>query len=114
MKTEFIKHVNKWWWGTTINIVTTNGHAMVELQFDDNYPTIAFVKGLIVYAPFRRNGLGTALLNECHEIARNKGYSYLQLSANKNEIWLWEWYQRRFGFEVIMKDDHEYTMLKSL
>lgn len=108
-----IVHRNKWWWGETITLVVKNGCAVVEIQFDNNYPTIAFVKGLIVQEDKRRERIGTKLLRTCERIAKDEGYLFTQLCANKEQDWLVEWY-KSLGYHIIMKDDHEFTMLKTL
>lgn len=110
---NYIQHVNTWFWGKTDTIVHKEGIATVELQLDDNYPAIAFVKGLLVYESNRKQGLGTEMLKLCEMIARGMGYKYLQLSADKTKDWLVAWYQK-MGFEIICKDEHEYTMLKRI
>lgn len=108
-----IVHRNKWWWGETITLVVKNGCAVVEIQLDDNYPTIAFVKGLIVQEDKRREGIGTKLLRVCERVAKEEGYLFIQLTANKEQDWLVKWYES-LGYRIIMKDEHEFSMLKQL
>ena len=108
-----IIHRAKWWWGETITLVVKNSSAVVEIQLDDNYPTIAFVKGLIVQEDKRREGIGTKLLRICEKVAKEEGYLFTQLTANKEQDWLVKWYKSS-GYQIIMKDEHEFTMLKQL
>lgn len=35
-RSNYIHHVNTWWWGKTITLVSKDGYSTVELQFDDN------------------------------------------------------------------------------
>ena len=112
-RSNYIHHVNTWWWGKTITLVSKDGYSTVELQFDDNYPTIAFIKGLSVFQTRRKEGYGTEIMGCCEAIAKKEGYTFLQLSVNKEQDWLVEWY-KHLGFVIIMKDEHEFTMLKTI
>ena len=110
---NYIHHINTWWWGKTITIVSRDGYLIVEIQFDNNYPSIAFIKGLSVFPTCRKKRYGTELIGYCEDIAKKEGMSFLQLSANKEQDWLVEW-SKRLGFVVIMKDENEFTMLKKI
>lgn len=110
---NYIHHVNTWWWGKTITLVSKDGYSTVELQFDYNYPSIAFIKGLSVFQTRRKEGYGTEIMGCCEAVAKKEGYAFLQLCVNKEQNWLVDWY-KRLGFIVIMKDEHEFTMLKVL
>ena len=113
MKMNYYQHVNLWWWGKTNTLVHREGIATVELQFDDNYPAIVFVKGVSVLSQNRRMGIGTEMLLLCEEIARIEGKQFLQLNADKENNWLVNWY-KKLGYIIIAKDEHEFTMLKSI
>ena len=113
MDYNIIEHFNRWWWGCTFTLITGDGLGIVELQVDDNYPSIAFVKGLSVIDSERRKGLGKELMEHCELIALREQKKFLQLSVNKEQDWLVEWYQR-LGFVTIMTDEHEFTMLNIL
>lgn len=113
MDFEIIEHFNKWWWGCTFTLVTDNGNGIVELQIDNNYPSTAFVKGLSVLEKDRWKGIGSELIEHCELIAQREGKSLLQLTVNKEQEWLVDWY-KRIGFQRTMIDDHEFTMLKIL
>ena len=43
-------------------------------------------------------------------VAIDKGKKFLQLSAEKNNEWLVNWY-KRLGFEVWSEEEHEYSMI---
>lgn len=110
---NYIFHWNEWWWGRTVTLVSKGGYASVELQFDNSLPNMAVIKGLMVFTTRQRKGYGTEMLNICHEIARSEHITFLQLSANKEQQWLVDWYER-FGFTIIAKDEHEVTMIKQI
>ena len=110
---KFVEHVNKWWWGKTITFIKNGGKAIVELQMDDNYPRVIFIKGLSVIESERRKGLGTELLALCESVAKKECAKFLQLTADKEKDWLVEWYKKH-GFVVFMHDEHEEVMVKAL
>lgn len=105
--------LTNWWWGKNLNIILENGLGVVELQFDDTMPNVAFVKGLIVDKRETRKGYARELMKLCHAYAKDNGKRWLQLSVNKDDRWIYEWYER-LGFDVISVDEHEYNMMKAL
>ena len=109
---KVIYHDNKWYWGNTTTIITEGCMGMVELQYDNNYPTVAFIKGLSVHKSARKCGIGNTLLELCHQEALKKGMKFLQLNVLQDS-WLVDWYKRK-GFTTIYKDEHEFTMWKQL
>ena len=110
---NFVVHFNKWWWGSTATVIFGEGLGIVEIQFDDNYPSIAFIKGLSVLELHRRKGLGKELIDHCVSIALREKKQFLQLSVDKEQEWIVAWYQR-LGFITILTDEHEFTMMKVL
>lgn len=109
---DIVIHKNQWYWGSTLTIVKNDGMASVELQLDNKYPTIAFVKGLIVHDTCRKQGIGNAMLDACIIEAFKCEKSFLQLNVKKDS-WVVGWYKRR-GFIIIYEDDDEYTMWKPI
>lgn len=109
---NYIHHICNWWWGETTTLISGNGCTTVELQIEDN-SFVGFVKGLIVFPSMQRNGYATEIMQCVEDVAREKGLKHLQLNANKEEIWLVEWYER-LGFVKMFADDHEWTMIKQL
>ena len=109
----YVVHINDWWWGKTFTIAHENGIGIVELQLDDSYPSVAFIKGLSVWPDNRHHGIGAELMSVCEKIAKHEGYKFLQLSVIHTGSWLPEWY-RRLGFSVFMKDEHEFVMMKCI
>ena len=86
MEHKIVEHFNKWWWGSTFTLIADQGHGIVEVQLDDNYPSIAFVKGLSVLESERRKGLGKKLLDQCVILALREQKQLLQLSVNKEKV----------------------------
>ena len=113
MYCNYIQHKNDWWWGKTTTLIHKDGIATVELQFDNNYPTVAFIKGLSVFDLYRKKGYGKQMLRLCEDIAKKEGKLFLQLSVDKDCEWLVNWYKREY-FDIIYVDEHEYTMWKKL
>ncbi len=110
---EVIYHNNQWYWGEESTIVSIDGTSIVSVQFDNNYPTVAFIKGLSVHNSCRQNGIGTALLKLCDSVALEKGMKFIQLNVDKKQDWLVELYKKN-GYSIIYEDEHEFTMWKQL
>lgn len=106
-------HHNQWWWGESITMIYDIGVGIVELQFCDDMPNMAFIRALSVQPYYRQKGIGRYMLAACGELARHNDVPFLQLNVDRNEEWLVNWYQRR-GFVVTGEDDHEYRMTKPL
>lgn len=113
MNTTFILHVNNWYWGETHTIISEDGKGVVDVQFDNTMPNVAFIKGLSVFVGERKKGLGTRLMHHAHEEGRAMGKEFAQLCANKEQNWLVDWY-KELGYKILYSDEHEYTMIKSL
>lgn len=109
---DIVIHNNQWYWGNTITLIRFDGMASVELLCDDKYPTVAFVKGLIVHETCRKQGIGNKMLDACFSEAIKLNKLFLQLNVLKDS-WLVKWYERK-GFTIIYEDDNEYTMWKQL
>lgn len=109
---DIVIHNNQWYWGNTLTLIRYDGMASVELQCDNKYPTIAFIKGLIVHDTCRNQGIGNKMLDVCFSEAIKLNKLFLQLNVLKDS-WLVGWYERK-GFTIIYEDDNEYTMWKQL
>ena len=109
---DIVIHNNQWHWGNTLTIIRYDGMASVELQCDNRYPTIAFIKELIVHDTCRNQGIGDKMLDACFSEAIKLNKLFLQLNVLKDS-WLVGWYERK-GFTIIYEDDNEYTMWKQL
>lgn len=110
---NYIYHINTWWWGKTITLVSKDGYSTVELQFDNSMPNIAVIKGLMVFTTRQKEGYGTEMMNICEYTAKKEGAKFLQLSANKEQDWLVEWY-KKLGFVTIQIEEHEFIMFKQI
>jgi len=110
---NYIVHENEWWWGKTLTLVHKEGLATVELQIDENYPSVAFIKGLSVFGLNRHQGLGKEMMAICEQLAEKEGKRFMQLSVTRMASWLPGWY-KRLGYTIIQKDEHEYTMWKEI
>lgn len=109
---DIVIHNNQWYWGNTLTIISSDGMASVELQCDNKYPTIAFIKGLMVHDTCRNQGIGNEMLDACFSEAIKLNKLFLQLNVLKDS-WLVGWYERK-GFIIIYEDDNEYTMWKQI
>jgi len=106
-------HNNSWWWGKTCTIVLEGGVGIIELQFDKTSPNTAFLSGLSVLPDSRNKGLGTTLLAMAAEYAEKHGYKFLQMTAEKDKLWLVEWY-KRLSFEVWEEKDNTYILVTTV
>ena len=81
-----------------VRIMDDYGH------IDDEMPSLA----ISVLRPFRKSGIGTALLNAMIERKKADGYSGLSLSVQK-ENYAVDMY-RKAGFHVALENEDEYIM----
>ena len=81
-----------------VRIMDDYGH------IDDEMPSLA----ISVLRPFRKSGIGTALLNAMIERKKADGYSGLSLSVQK-ENYAVDMY-RKAGFHVVLENEDEYIM----
>ena len=107
---KVIYHNCTWWWGETVKIFLSGGEGTIEVQLDKSTPNTAYLSGLSVLPESRRQQLGKQLIEYATNVAIDKGKKLLQLSAEKNNDWLVNWY-KRLGFEVWSEEEHEYSMI---
>ena len=81
-----------------VRIMDDYGH------IDDETPSLA----ISVLGPFRKSGIGTALLNDMIAKERAAGYSRLSLSVQKANYAV-EMY-RKAGFYAVSENEYEYIM----
>lgn len=110
---KYFVHANSWWWGVSYNIIRKDGNGIVEVQFDREMPNTCYVKGLSVLSSHRRQGIGKEILLLCESIARQESMCFLELSVEKGNGCLYEWY-KRMGFRVLRVEDNVYDMIKVL
>ena len=80
------------------------------MQLDKSTPNTAYLSGLSVLPECRHRQLGKQLIEYATNIAIDKGKKFLQLSAEKNNEWLVNWY-KRLGFDIWSEEEHEYSMI---
>ena len=107
---KVIYHNCTWWWGETVKIFLPSGEGIIEVQLDKSTPNTAYLSGLSVLPECRCQQLGKQLIEYATNVAIDKGKKFLQLSAEKNNEWLVNWY-KRLGFEVWSEEEHEYSMI---
>ena len=107
---KVIYHNCTWWWGETVKIILSSGQGIIEVQLDKSTPNIAYLSGLSVLPESRRNQLGTQLIAYATKVAIDKGLKFLQLTADKTNEWLVNWY-KRLGFEIWSEEEHQYVMI---
>lgn len=110
---KYFVHDNSWWWGVSYNIICKDGNGIVEVQFDREMPNTCYVKGLSVSDSHRQQGIGKELILLCESIARQEKMQFLELSVEKGNGWLFEWY-KRMGFRVLRIEDNVFDMIKVL
>lgn len=110
---KYFVHKNSWWWGCSYNIIRKDGNGIVELQFDRGMPNTCRVEGLSVSDSHRRQGIGKELLMLCESIARQECKCFVELSVEKGNGWLYEWY-KRMGFRILRVGDNVFDMIKVL
>lgn len=107
---KVIYHNCTWWWGETVKIFLSSGEGTIEVQIEKATPNTAYFIGLSVLPESRRHQLGTQLIAYATKVAIDKGLKFLQLTADKTNEWLVNWY-KRLGFEIWSEEEHEYVMI---
>lgn len=107
---KVIYHNCTWWWGETVKIFLSSGEGTIEVQLDKSTPNTAYLSGLSVLPEFRRQQLGKQLIEQATNVAIDKGKKFLQLTVDKTNEWLLNWYER-LGFEIWSEEEHEYVMI---
>lgn len=111
---DVLFHINKWWWGESIEIVRKDGLAMISVELDEkNSPNVAHFCDFSVFETERRHGLGDNMLDHAFSVAKKYGKTFARLYCDKSRSWLKEWYERR-GFKIYAQNEHEYEMIKEL
>ena len=107
---KVIYHNCTWWWGETVKIILSSGQGIIEVQLDKSTPNIAYLSGLSVLPECRRKQLGKQLIEFATNVSIDKGKKFLQLTADKTNEWLVNWY-KRLGFEIWSEEEHQYVMI---
>jgi len=77
-------------------------------HIDNNIPSLA----ISLYRDFRRQGIGTALLENILSLLKSENYEKVSLSVQK-ENYAYRMYLKA-GFEVVDENDEEYIMVCDL
>lgn len=85
-----------------VRIMNDYGHV------DDDTPSLA----ISLYSEYRNHGIGTQLMLSIIKLLRNKKYSQISLSVQK-ENYAFRMY-KKVGFEVVGENDEEYIMICKL
>lgn len=111
---EVYLHINSWWWGKSIDIVKTDGTAMVCVKFDEKFfPKAGCICALSVVERFRKKGVGNDMMQLAIEECRIQNMNFARLYVDAKNIWLKEWYER-LGFKELSRDENELEMIKEL
>jgi len=107
-------HINQWFWGRSVDIVKTDGTAIVCVKFDEKYfPKTGSIYGLSVLSTERRKGLGTKMIKYALMSCKDNGMNFARLYVDAKNIWLKEWYER-LGFKELSRDENEIEMVMEL
>lgn len=87
-------------------------HGKCCLHWYNDDKQTAYITSLHVVFEYRKQGIGTKLINDAINEAKKRGYKFACLKAF-NKSWIIKWY-RRLGFKelCIDNDDQDYTWLR--
>lgn len=94
---QTIKIEGEWFWGTSIHIITTDGHALLKLVIDKRCSFRGEIYDLNTHPDKQRQGYANFLMKEAEEEARRRGCKNIVLWVEKGS-WQKQWY-RRHGYE---------------
>lgn len=107
-------HINSWYWGTSIDIVKSDGTAIVCVKFDEKtFPKTGYICDLSVVEHERRKGFGWLMMQFAFNVCRERGMTFARLHVDAKNIWLREWYER-LGFKELSRDENEIELIKEL
>lgn len=107
-------HTNQWHWGRSVDIVKTNGTAIVCVKFDEKtFPKTGYICDLSVLLPERRKGLGQEMMKYALFCCEDHNMTFARLHVDAKNSWLQEWYIR-LGFKELSRDGNEIEMIKDL
>ncbi len=110
MTSKIIKIESKWFWGSSVYLVTADGNALVKCVIDDNDKDTCELQDLNVHSDYRTRGFAKALMQEAEQVAKEHGCQFMLLWAEKDK-WMRKWYER-LGYyeEEFINPVHESTM----
>ena len=111
---EFFCHTNQWWWGLSVDIIKTNGTAMVCVKFDEkSFPKAGYICDLSVVESSRKKGVGNDMMQLAIAECRTQNMNFARLHVDAKNVWLREWYER-LGFKELSRDENEIEMVMGL
>ncbi len=105
-----------WYDYTKYLIVDDYGAVQLELCNEEQwYGGSAFIYGLYVCPPYRRNRHADALLNQAEFCAKRKGYQavFLEWEKKTTPEWVLDWYLR-LGYEIVKSSNRGCILKKGL
>ena len=107
-------HRNRWWWGESVDIVKSDGTAVICVKYDrKTFPYTGYICDLSVISDRRKGGLGRLMMTLALSDCRENGMKFARLHVNAKNEWLREWYER-LGFCELSRDDNEIEMVRKL
>lgn len=107
-------HTNHWYWGYSVDIVKDDGTAIICVKFDkETFPKTGYICNLSVFPTERNKGVGAEMMSYAIDECKQSGMLFARLHADKNNVWLCEWYER-LGFKELSRDSNEIEMIKEL
>lgn len=107
-------HTNTWWWGKSVDIVKTDGTAIVCVKFDEkSFPKTGYICDLSVLSTERKKGLGEKMMKYAIMCCKDHFVTFARLHVDAKNIWLREWYER-LGFKELSRDENEIELIKEL
>ena len=94
MNDNFIIHKNETPFGYVWHIVYKPGIGLVSAEYDKLEDTF-YVYGLVVLEEERKKGVGSALLEQAEEIARENNFTIIRLDVDMNHDVLLPYYKKR-------------------
>ena len=107
-------HINTWYWGHSVDIVKTDGTAIVCVKFDEkSFPKAGYICDLSILETERKKGIGWVMMQYAINTCRDYGMTFARLHVDAKNIWLKEWYER-LGFKELSRDENELEMIREL
>ena len=107
-------HINRWFWGESVDIVKDDGIAIVCVKFDEKtFPKAGYICNLSVLDSERKKGLGDKMMKYALMSCDDHRMTFARLHVDAKNIWLKEWYER-LGFKELSRDENEIEMIKEL
>lgn len=107
-------HYNQWFWGQSVDIVKTDGTAIVCVKFDKKtFPKTGYICNLSVLEECRKQGIGWVMMQYAIAECRDNNMNFASLHVDAKNIWLREWYEK-LGFKELSRDENEIEMIREL